>query len=137
MMSCLTRLERGVVEPEPRHHAGAEIFHHDIGGGDQPAEGITTLGRFQVQGDRTFSRVLREKGCAHAAAIELGIGAQLAGQIAGAGHLDLDHLGAEQRQLIAAERARKHVGQVEDPRTGKKSGHAPRSRLAIVLFDRI
>ena len=30
------------------------------------------------------------------------------------GHLDLDHVGAEQRQLIGAERPGQHIGQVED-----------------------
>ena len=125
----LERLERGIVEPEARHDAWAEVLDHDVGGGDQPAEGIATLGRFQIQRDGAFSRVLREKGGAHAAPIEFGIGPQLARQVTGARHLDLDHLGAEQRQLIAAERAGEHVGQVEDPRTGEKSGHAFRAPI--------
>ena len=41
--------------------------------------------------------------------------AQLAGQVAAVGVLDLDHLGAQQRQVHGGERAGQDVGQVQDP----------------------
>ena len=47
-------------------------------------------------------------------AFERGIGAELARQVAAVGHLDLDDVGAEQGQLVGAERTGQDVGQVED-----------------------
>ena len=112
-----------MAEPKPLHDAGTKILDDDVGCADQPSKGGTALGCFQVERDRTLAGVLREEGGAHAAAIELGIGAELARQVARAGHLDLDHLGAELRQLIATEWAGEHVGQIEHPRTREKTGH--------------
>jgi len=74
---------------------------------------------------------LRQERRPHAAAIELGIGAELAREVARARHLDLDYLGAELRQLIAAERAGEHVGQIEHPRRREKSGHSCTSLFCV------
>ncbi len=46
---------------------------------------------------------------------------ELARQVAALRRLDLDHIGAEQRQLIAAVRAGQHVGQIEDADAGKQA----------------
>src|SRR3546814_7119904 len=48
----------------------------------------------------------------------------LAGVVALAGALDLDHLGAEVAQKLGAGRAGQDAGQVEDPQAGERSGHA-------------
>src|SRR5207245_6932353 len=86
---------------------------------------------------RALPRVLRQERRPHAAAIEFGIGAELACKIAGAEHFDLDHFGAELRQLIAAERAGKHVGQIEHPRRREKSSHpAPACSVQQNIFLR-
>ena len=55
--------------------------------------------------------------------VELRVGAELARQVARSRGLDLDHLGPEHGQLIAAERAGEHVGEVEDPDTLEKLRH--------------
>src|SRR5262249_26099959 len=62
---------------------------------------------------------------AHMDAIESGIGAKLARQIAGARHFDLDDIGAKLGKLIAAEWTSQHIGQVEDAHTREKSAHRP------------
>ena len=46
--------------------------------------------------------------------VQVGVGAELACEVAAAGHLDLDDLGAQQRELVGAERPGEHVRQVED-----------------------
>ena len=81
------------------------------------------FGVLQIERDRPLAGVLRQERSAHAAAVELGIGAELAREIAGARRLDLDHLGAELRQLIAAERSGQHIGEVENPQAREKPGH--------------
>ena len=42
-LGYLIREERGVTEPQSLHHAGTKIFDHDVGGGDQPREGLAAL----------------------------------------------------------------------------------------------
>jgi hypothetical protein len=59
--------------------------------------------------------------------VEPRVGSQLARQIAGTRHLDLDHLGTKQCQLVAAERARQHIGEVKDTNAFKKPGHGSHS----------
>src|SRR5262249_22985269 len=117
---------------------GTKVFDDDVRRGDQPGEGGAALWRLQIERDRTLPRVLRQEGGAHAAAIEFGIGAELARQVAAAGHLDFDHLGAQLRELIAAERAGQHVGQIQHPRPREKTRHLrPRSeRRNSVLYSR-
>src|SRR5580704_1242538 len=48
--------------------------------------------------------------------------------------LDLDHVGAENRELIGRERPRQHVGDVDDADALERTGHggAPRILVAIV-----
>src|SRR5205823_809181 len=50
--------------------------------------------------DRALAGILREERHAHALAIELGIGAELSGEITAAGHLDLDDVGSHVRELV-------------------------------------
>ena len=58
----------------------------------------------------------------------LGVRAEAAGEVAAAGLLDLDDLGAHEGELVGAERARQHVRQVEDAhavRAGSCAGSRP------------
>ena len=84
---------------------------------------LAAPGALEVQRDRALAGVLRQERSAHQAAVELGIGAELAGKIARPRRLDLDHLGAELRQLIAAEWPGQHIGEVENPQASEKPGH--------------
>jgi hypothetical protein len=34
--------ELGSVQPEPGRRAGRQVLHHDIGGGDEPGQNLTT-----------------------------------------------------------------------------------------------
>jgi hypothetical protein len=55
-----------------------------------------------------------------------GSAAELPGEIAHSRRLDLDHLGPEHGQLIAAERTGEHVGEVEHPDAFQKPRHVRR-----------
>ena len=64
----------------------------------------------------------------HPAGAEVARGPLLVGRAAAhvvaARPLDLDDVGAEQRQLVAAERAREHLREIEDADAGEGLGHA-------------
>jgi hypothetical protein len=55
--------------------------------------------------------------------VEPRVGAQLAREVAVLGHLDLDHLGAQQGELIGAQRPRQNVGEVQHADAGKRLRH--------------
>ena len=46
-----TLCERGVIQAQPRHHAGAKLLHEDIGLRDQTLERLTVLRLLEVEGD--------------------------------------------------------------------------------------
>src|SRR4030095_10334973 len=77
----------------------------------------------EIDGRRALAGVLRQEGRAHPPLIEARIGPELTSEIARARHLDLDHVGAQLRELIAGERSRQHVGEIEDAEPGKKRAH--------------
>ena len=62
---------------------------------------------------RALAGVLREERHAHVALVQLGVGAELARQVAAIAGLDLDHVGAHVRELVASEGAGEHVGEVQ------------------------
>src|SRR5262249_39776893 len=111
--------ERGIAEPKPLHDARAEGLDHHTGPSAEPAEDRPAVRSLQVESKGSLARVLTKKRCAQVGAIETGIRTELARQIARAGHLDLDPLGAKLRKLIATERTSQHIGQVEDAHTRK------------------
>src|SRR5580700_8834007 len=75
------------------------------------------------------------------AVLERGIGAELAGEIARTGRLDLDDLGAQQCELIGPERPCQHIGEIEHANAAEKSAHAghstrmPASPTAIMMVQ--
>jgi hypothetical protein len=83
----------------------------------------------QVQRQRFLARVLRKKADAHAARRQRRIGAEVARQIAPPDGLDLDHLGAQMGELVAGERAGKHVREVQHPHA--EQGAQDRASVAI------
>lgn len=110
-MDLLERLE---AQPQAVHHAGTEVLHQDVGALHQLAEDFLAARVLEVDGDGAFPGVLRQEGHTHEPAVELGVGAQLAGQVAGARGFHLDDLGAHMGELVAAEGPGQHVGEVED-----------------------
>ena len=71
-------------------------------------------GALGVEGDRLLVAVLGEEARAHEPLVELRHDAELARQVAVLGVLDLDHLGAQQREVQRGERPGQHVGEVQD-----------------------
>src|SRR6516165_5729530 len=110
-------------QPHAVERAGREIFHQHVAVLDQPIEDLLALGMFGVDGDRALAAV--EHGEIEA------VGAfdvpQLAARdVADAGPLDLDHVGAHIGEQLCAGRARLHVGEIEDARAVERlAGLAP------------
>src|SRR5262244_2361011 len=98
-------------QPHAVERAGREILHQHVAMLDQPIEDFLALGMLGVDGDRTLVAV--EHGEIEAVgAFDV---AQLATRdIAHAGPLDLDHVGAHIGEQLRAGRARLHVGEIED-----------------------
>jgi DNA-binding IclR family transcriptional regulator len=68
----------------------------------------------EVDRDRALAGVLGQERDPQVLAAEARVGAELPCQVSGPGHLDLDHVRPEKRQLVARERAGEHVGHIED-----------------------
>src|SRR5215468_9959810 len=103
--------------------AGREILHQHVAVLDQPIEDLLALGMLGVDGDRALAAV--EHGEIEAVgAFDV---AQLAARdVADAGPLDLDHVGAHISEQLRAGRARLHVGEIEDAHAVERlAGFAP------------
>ncbi len=101
--------QRVEMETEPRHHTGPEIFDQHVRGFDELAQNSLAAWVFQIERDRLLARIHRNERGPHVAHRRFLVGAQTPGKIAAFGVLDLDHVGAEQRQLICAKRPGEHV----------------------------
>jgi hypothetical protein len=66
---------------------------------------------------------LGEERGPHQRPVERGICAELAGEIARTGRLDLDDLSAQQRELIGPERPCQHIGEIEHTNAAEKPAH--------------
>jgi len=86
-----------------------------LGAADQIPEHLALPLVLQIQLDGALSGVLGEKGRSDAGPVQLGLRSEMAGEVARAGHLDLDHLRAEEAELVAAVRAGEDVGEIENP----------------------
>src|SRR5690606_21379461 len=75
----------------------------------------------EIQCQRSLLRVLRQEGGTQLPLVELGGSAESAGQVATVGDLHLDHIRAEERELITRVRSGEHVGQVEDPDSAERT----------------
>ena len=108
------------------HHAGAEVLNQYVRCANKALEKRLASFVFHVEGHGFLLRVLRQKTDPHQGFIPLRVGPQLAGQITGAGALDLDDFCTQQGQLITAIRPRKHIGQVKNPNPGERfNPHRP------------
>ena len=99
-------------QPHAVERAGREILHQHVAVPDQPIEDFLALGMLGVDGDRALVAVehgeIEAVGALHVT--------QLAARdVADAGPLDLDAVGAHIGEQLRAGRARLHVREVEDP----------------------
>ena len=108
--------ELGGAEPQPLGRAGREVLHEDVGPGQQGGQRRLAVGAFHVELDRFLAPVqpdevarLAEHGPVVAA-----------GEVAGAGPLDLDDPGAEVGELPGGERRRDGLLQRDDRDPGQR-----------------
>ena len=111
------RRDGGVVEPEPRQGAGAEVLQHDVGAGDQLARDREVVGVLEVEGDRPLVAVDPEEVRRHAVAHR---GLPGAGVVA-LRALDLDHLGTEVAHQHRGVGAGQDPGEVGDDQAGQRA----------------
>ena len=78
-----------------------------------PAEDLTVVFGFQVEGDRALVRPLRQEAGAHLAAVEFLVAARGAALVRIVRIVHLDDIGAEHGELISGERPRQHVRHVD------------------------
>ena len=111
-------------EPHAVERAGREILHQHVAMLDQPVEDFLALGMLGVDGDRALVAVehgeIEAVGALHVA--------QLAARdVADAGPLDLDAVGAHIGEKLGAGRPRLHMGEIEDAHAVERlAGVAPR-----------
>ncbi len=104
------------------HRAGAEVLHDDVGSFGEPQEELLPLGRVQVEPDVQLVPVQGEEGRRHLLPEEP-LGGHVPHQVAAGRHLDLDHLGAEEAEVVRG-------GRPEDPRRHLQDAH-PGERLGL------
>src|SRR5438876_640107 len=101
-------------------HAGAKVLHQHVAGLDQRGEDFLALRVLGVERDRTL--VVVQHGEIQAVHVRNVL--QLpARDVADAGTLDLDHVGAEPGQQLRAGRSRLNVGEIENSNARKRLCH--------------
>ena len=110
-------LQRLVAKAHAVHRPGLEVLDDRIGGSGQPAHDLARAGMLEVEGGGTLAGIDGEEQRGHAGLDEARVrgGAQTAALVAAGPVLDLDHVGAEQRQLLRAIGAGKHLGEIDNP----------------------
>jgi hypothetical protein len=86
----IERRERGIIQPEAGHHAGAEILDHDVEAGHHLLDEVADRRGLEVAGQRLLAGV----EVAEIGAVPIAQGRAGAHLIA-LERLDLDHLGAQ------------------------------------------
>ena len=99
-----------MVEAKPRHHAGAKVFHHDVGFPSQFVD--DGFGRIGLQIDR--DAFLAAVECAEIGAAALPQWRSRADQIS-LRSLDLDDFSAKVGHQAGAMRAGQHRGEIQHP----------------------
>ena len=89
--ACVRLADLLVAQPQPLHHAGAEVVDHHVAVFRQPKADALRLLRLQVERDATLPAVMGEKVGAEPV---LARRTDDPAQIAEDGRLDLDHVGA-------------------------------------------
>ena len=112
-----------IAQAQSREGAGAEIFHQHISAGNQLAENLARFCLLQIKRHAALVRPLRQVIAAHARAIEIPIAATDAALVWVLRVFDLDHIRAEQAQLIGREGAGQNMGRVYDANAFEGTGH--------------
>src|SRR5215471_1619459 len=123
------RIELLDVLPGVAHaveHARPEILHQHVAALHQAFEHLLAFRMLGVERDRALvvveHGVIQAVGVRHVAQLP-------AGDVAGAGALDLDHVGTEPGEQLGARRAGLHVTEIEDAHAVERfAGLAPRLR---------
>ena len=119
-----------VAEAEALDGAGAEVLGHDVEARGQPQHQIAPDRLLEVDDDRVLGQVVAQKGGPDSAAVRVGHGGRRgAPEVAGAGRLDLHHLGTEAPQELGGIGQRLHLLEGEDADTGQR--FAPVRRLRV------
>ena len=87
--------QRRVTQPQPFHHAGPEILHHNVRGFAQPPEHRLPRRGAQIQGDAAFVAIERQEAGREPAADP---GTHPPRVVAAAGPLNLDYISPHIRQ---------------------------------------
>src|ERR1700730_16781030 len=101
-------------------HAGAEILDDHIGAPDQLLDHGPALRRLQIDRDAALVRIQHRE---IEAVRTLHVLQLAAGDVAAAGHLDLDHVGTHPGQQLRPGRARLNMAQIENAYAVKGFGH--------------
>src|SRR5215813_7504873 len=123
--------QRLVADPHAIHDARAEVFHHHIGLANEAVNDLDRLGLGKVEGYVALVGVYSHPGWGHVARGPFMV-ERTAAHVFSAWPLDLDHIRAEQSQLIAAEGTGKNLREVEDTDARERLGHATVSLLTRV-----
>ena len=114
--------------PDVAEHPGREVLDHDVGALDEPQHELAALGLREVDGHRPLARV----GAVERGAVlhPVGVGRRPHGgeahAVGPAGRLDLDHVGAERRELVRARGPGPERGEVEHGHAVERQRTAPR-----------
>ena len=90
--------------------AAAEGFFHEFSGFMVFAAALV----LEIQRERAFVRALREKARPHELLVERHVGARFAALVRLVRIFHLDYVRTENRELVGRERAREHVGAIEN-----------------------
>ena len=108
----------GITNTQTVDDTGAEAFHHGVGVAHQPQEDFHAFAFFQIEAQCTLVAVDRgEHRCGFPR-----LGAERARVVARAGIFDLDHVGAQIREMQRANRPGQKPGQVENANAGQRFG---------------
>ena len=101
-----------VAKAHALHHAGAEIVDDDVGVAHEIVDDRLAVGLAQIERDRALVAV---EAAEHRIVEPVGIvGDRGAREIAGAGPLDLDDVGAVVGEHLRRARAQHHLGEIDD-----------------------
>src|SRR6185503_12033973 len=117
------------AEPHALHDAGAKIVHDRIGAIDEAAQQRLLLRIPQIEHDAALvaveaaiDRVLQTRR----------VGIRRAREIAGAGTLDLDDVGAVVAEHLRGARPHHHLGEIDDPDAFERQRHAAFSSIVAL-----
>ena len=111
----IDRAHRLIAEPQPRHHAGAELLDQHIGAGQQRHKLVAIGLVLEIEHEALLAAVEQREHRALAVEARLVMAHVLAAR-----PLDLDHLGAGLRQQQRGERPRQQRGEIEHENAGQR-----------------